>query len=61
MTESKKGRPTTEPRQHRESFRMSDRDMEMIQYCMGHLGLSKTDVVRLGISRLYQETAGEKG
>ena len=49
------GRPTTEPRQNRESFRLSDEDMRKINICIEKTGLSKTDIIRKGIDLVYKE------
>lgn len=55
--ESKKkmGRPTEAPKSHRESFRLSDEDMEKLKVCMDKTGMSKTDVIRAGIEAVYQK------
>ena len=49
------GRPTEEPRSHRESFRMSDKDMEKITFICEKLGISKTEAVKRGVDKVYQE------
>lgn len=56
----KMGRPTDEPRNHRESFRLSDCDMEKVKYCTEHSNMSKTDVMRKGIDMVYQELKAKK-
>ncbi len=53
--EKKIGRPTNEPKSYRESFRLSEKDMEKIKFCMEKTGMSKTDVIRKGIDRVYGE------
>ncbi len=49
------GRPTKDPKGHRESFRFSDSDMEKLEYCIKQTGMSKVDVVRKGIDKVYNE------
>ena len=57
MPEKKKmGRPTENPKSYRESFRLSESDMQKIKICMEKKGISKTDVIRMGIDKVYQET-----
>lgn len=53
----KMGRPTDSPKNYRESFRLSEDDMKKIQFCMGKTGMSKTDVIRIGIDKVYSELA----
>ena len=53
--EKKMGRPTDAPKSYRESFRLSENDMEKIRFCMEKTGASNTDVVRMGIEALYKE------
>lgn len=48
------GRPTTDRKGNRESFRFSDRDIEKLNFCIKETGMSKTDVVRKGIDFVYQ-------
>ncbi len=49
------GRPTDAPKSYRESFRLSESDMEKIRFCMEKTGAGKTGVVRMGIEALYKE------
>lgn len=51
----KMGRPTDNPKTYRESFRLSESDMEKINFCIERTGMSKTDVVRTGIDKVYSE------
>ena len=53
--EKKMGRPTDAPKSYRESFRLSESDMEKIRFCMEKTGAGKTGVVRMGIEALYKE------
>lgn len=49
------GRPTQEPKGNRESFRLSDADIEKLKTCVEKTGLSKTDIVRKGIDLVYKK------
>lgn len=55
VEKKKMGRPTKEPKNYRESFRLSEIDMEKIRFCMEKTGLSKTDIIRQGIEKVYEE------
>ena len=49
------GRPTENPRETRLGFRVSEEESKMIQYCMEHSDMSKSDILRLGIQKVYKE------
>lgn len=49
------GRPTENPRGERLGFRVSEEESEMIKYCMEYSGMSKSDILRLGIRKVYEE------
>lgn len=51
----KTGRPTTEPKGNRESFRLSDNDINKLKYCVEKTGMKKVDVIRKGIDLVYNE------
>ena len=36
-------------------FRVSEEESEMIKYCMEYSGMSKSDILRLGIRKVYEE------
>ena len=56
MEEKKKiGRPTENPKTHETRIRMSDEDMDKLNFCCDRLGKTKADIIRLGISKLYEE------
>lgn len=54
------GRPTSNPKVHRTSFRLSDEDVEKLEVCARVTGLSKTEIVRKGIDKVYQELNKKK-
>lgn len=49
------GRPTTERKGNRESFRLSDNDIEKLNYCVENTDMTKTDVIRKGINLVYEQ------
>lgn len=49
------GRPTDNPKPNRESFRLSNDDIEKLELCMNKTGMTKTDIIRKGIDLVYQE------
>ena len=49
------GRPTSEPKGNRESFRLSNKDTEKLNYCVEKTGMKKVDVIRKGIDLVYNE------
>lgn len=51
----KMGRPTTNPRTNRLELRMSDEDIKKLEFCSSATGLSKSDVIRKGIEKVYDE------
>ena len=55
----KTGRPTSEPKNNRESFRLSDEDIMKLKFCTEKTGLSKTDIIREGIDLVYAKLKNE--
>lgn len=51
----KKGRPTNNPAKNQLRIRLTDDDCERLEACSKALGINKSDVVRLGIDRVYVE------
>ena len=49
------GRPTDNPKRHDTRIRKSDEDVEMLEYCCKVTGKTKTDIIREGIRKVYQE------
>ncbi len=49
------GRPTDNPRGERLGFRISGEESEMIKYCMDNSDMSKSEILRLGIRKVYEE------
>lgn len=55
MAEKKLGRPKGSVNPYRESFRLSQEDINKIHACMETEGISKTDVIRKGIDLAYHQ------
>lgn len=56
MGENKKmGRPTTNPKTSRLELRISNDDIEKLNFCSKASGLSKAEVIRKGIDKVYNE------
>lgn len=49
------GRPTDNPRIHNTRIRMSDEELDMLDYCVKQTGLSKADIIRKGIKEIYEQ------
>lgn len=49
------GRPTTDPKKHETRIRMSDEDVEILEYCSKVTGKSKADIIREGIREVYKK------
>lgn len=49
------GRPTENPKGNYTGIRLSDDEVEKIDFCMKKTGMTKTDVLRKGIDLVYQE------
>ncbi len=49
------GRPTTDPKKHETRIRMSDEDIEILEYCAKVTGKSKADIIREGIREVYKK------
>lgn len=49
------GRPTDNPKKHETRIRMSDKDMEMLEYCCSYTGKTKAEIIRHGIKKTYEE------
>lgn len=54
------GRPTDDPKVHQARIRMSDAEVEKLEYCAKVLGLTKAEVIRQGIDEMYQKALKQK-
>ena len=49
------GRPTDDKKETRLQFRLSDTDLEKLNYSCEVLGLTKAEVIRQGIEEMYKK------
>lgn len=47
--------PSNDPKQNQTRIRMSDDDLEKLEYCVRITGKTKTEIIRNGIDKIYQE------
>lgn len=52
---SPKGRPTSNPKTGRFEIRTSEDEEEMLEYCCKVTGKKRTDIVRMGIKKVYED------
>ncbi len=52
---SKMGRPTDDPKSIVKRARMSEDDAQKLKVCSEALGVSESDVIRLGINEIYEK------
>jgi len=45
--------PSKDPKTHQQRIRMSDKEIEMLEYCCMATGKTKADIIREGIKRVY--------
>lgn len=48
------GRPTDDPKNLNTRIRLSKNDVEKLNYCTGKLGVKKSEVIRMGINKVYE-------
>lgn len=54
------GRPTDNPKPNRLQVMLSDSEVEKLEFCNKKTNLSKGEIVRQGIDRVYQSLIEEK-
>lgn len=53
---TKLGRPKSEnPRKNNTRIRMTDDEVAMLEYCAKETGKTKTDVLMLGLKKVYED------
>lgn len=57
---AKMGRPTDNPKTHDTRIRMSDVDIQMLEYCTEKTGLSKAEIIRKGIKTVYESLKNDE-
>lgn len=49
------GRPTDNPKNEELKIRISKEDKEKLEYCIKYTNKNKSEIVRLGIEKVYSE------
>jgi predicted DNA-binding protein len=49
------GRPTDDPKTLNTRIRLSETDKRLLNYCCKAIGMSKAEVIRKGIRKVYEE------
>lgn len=57
LLSSKLGRPTHDPKILNTRIRLSAVDVERLEFCAEKTGLNKSDIIRMGIQKVYEELA----
>ncbi|MCR2033759.1 hypothetical protein [Anaerofustis stercorihominis] len=52
---SKRGRPTDDPKTLNTRIRLSENDVSMLKYCNDITGKTKSEIIRMGIKKVYEE------
>lgn len=50
------GRPTDNPKTLNTRIRLSETDVKKLEHCCKQLNLKKSEVIRMGIDKVYAET-----
>lgn len=50
---SPKGRPTDDPKTLNTRIRLSEEDVQRLEFCARVTGLKKSEIIRLGIKEVY--------
>lgn len=57
---SRMGRPTNDPKSLRLELRISEKEKEMLEFCIGVYKVSKGEIFRLGLKKMYDAAGYEK-
>ncbi|CUO99867.1 Uncharacterised protein [[Eubacterium] contortum] len=49
------GRPTDDPKSLNTRIRFSEKDVQMLEFCCKMTGRNKSEIIRLGIEKVYKE------
>ena len=47
--------PSKDPKNNNTRIRLTDREVQKLEYCSQQLGMTKADVIRKGIDMIYSE------
>lgn len=53
------GRPTKNPKKNDTRIRMTDDEVNMLNYCCEKTGKNKTDIIVMGIKKVFDELKGK--
>lgn len=56
---TKMGRPTDDPKILNTRIRLSQSDVEMLNYCAEITGFNKSEIIRIGIKEVYKKLKEE--
>ena len=59
-TKKKMGRPTENPKNIQTRIRMTEEEAKKLEYCAKEKNMTKTDVIILGIEKVYTELKNKK-
>ena len=60
LGKEKPGKHTDDPKIFQTKIRMSEEDVLILNYCAEKTGMTKADVVREGIRKVYRELKGKE-
>lgn len=49
------GRPTDNPKQLSTRIRLSETDVQRLEFCSQKTGKTKSEIIRMGIEKVYEE------
>ena len=52
--QKKMGRPTNDPKIHKTLFRLSESEIQMLDFCVSKTGKNRAEIVREGIAIVYE-------
>lgn len=52
---SPKGRPTDDPKTLSTRIRLSEEDVQRLEYCAEKTGMTKSEIIRFGIKEVYEK------
>lgn len=59
IEKKKIGRPTKEPKTLNTRIRLSENDIKMLEFCAEKTNSKKSDIIRLGIKKVYDMLKNE--
>lgn len=59
-TNKKLGRPTDNPRNQRMSLKLTNDEMDMLEFCSKEMNEPRVNIISLGIKKVYNELKKDK-